>query len=52
MFYHEVLLAKLENYVVRGIFLKWFGSFLKERCQYVQVNDALSDFLLLLVGAP
>ena len=32
--------------------MKWFESFLRERCECAQVNDVLSDFLYLPVGVP
>ena len=31
---HKLLLKKLERYAIRGIALKWFQSYLKDRYQY------------------
>ena len=47
---HDVLLAKIEKYAVKGIRINWFESFLKEQRQCVQVNDVVPDSLYLLVG--
>ena len=48
----KILLAKLEQFCVRGVCLKRFESYIKERWQCFQVNDVLSRFLQLLVGVP
>ncbi|KAJ4429752.1 hypothetical protein ANN_21956, partial [Periplaneta americana] len=34
---HNLLLAKLERYGIRGIVLKWFASYLQNRYQYVEI---------------
>jgi hypothetical protein len=42
---HEILLLKLNKMGVRNANLKWFMSYLKDRKQYVMVNNIISDLL-------
>ena len=36
---HEILLNKLQSYGVRGLPLKWFNSYLRNRKQYTELGD-------------
>lgn len=36
---HEILLAKLENYGIRGVINSWFRSYLTDRKQNTEVNN-------------
>ena len=49
---HDILLEKLEYYGVRGVALKWFGSYLTDRKQFVSVNGVSSDILDMKCGVP
>jgi exonuclease III len=49
---HSILLAKLENYGIRGIVLQWFKSYLCERELFVSVNGTSSVKYLLEYGVP
>ena len=40
---HEILLAKLENYGVRGVINSWFRSYLTDRKQNTEVNNVVSE---------
>ena len=47
---HDILLNKLEHYGVRGLALKWFGSYLSDRKQFVSVSGVSSDILEVKCG--
>lgn len=49
---HRLLLSKLENIGIRGIALKWFQSYLKNRVQQVKVNGKFSDVGTFNIGVP
>ena len=40
---HDILLDKLKHYGIRGIALKWFTSYLKDRKLFISVNNVNSD---------
>ena len=46
---HDILLDKLDYYGVRGLALKWFGSYLSDRKQFVSVNGVSSDILYIYI---
>ena len=49
---HQILLKKLHHYGIRGVALKFFESYLKERKQYTFVNGVSSNLLTVLCGVP
>ena len=49
---HDVLLAKLEHYGIRGIANEQFRSYLSNRKQYVSINGHKSSLASVLYGVP
>ena len=49
---HKILLAKLENYGVRGTANQWFKSYLSNRKQFVSINGFKSDSAVMNYGVP
>ena len=49
---HQILLKKMEHYGVRGIALKWFENFLKDRSHAVKIYDSISNYRTLNIGVP
>ena len=49
---HDILLAKLRFYGVRGLPHKWFCSYLADRKQYTSVNSHNSVYETILHGVP
>ena len=49
---HKILLEKLKHYGIDGIPFQLFKSYLSDRKQYVEINDAKSDVLQITTGVP
>ena len=49
---HEILIAKLEHYGIRGIAKKWFHSYLTQRSQTVRINGEVSTKRWITCGVP
>ena len=48
----DILLQKLSKFGIRGLELKWFENYLKNRQQYVYLNGIASSLLEILNGVP
>ena len=46
---HQILLAKLNHYGIRGVSNDWFKSYLSNRNQYVSINGYQSGLAALNV---
>ena len=49
---HEILLAKLHYYGIRGTAHKWFESYLSERMQCTEIGNVQSKFDYVKCGVP
>ena len=49
---HEILLAKLSHYGIRGIANQWFRSYLSNRSQFVSIDGLDSLLKAILHGVP
>uniref|UniRef100_A0A1Y1LB48 Reverse transcriptase domain-containing protein n=1 Tax=Photinus pyralis TaxID=7054 RepID=A0A1Y1LB48_PHOPY len=49
---HTFLLQKLENFGIRGVALKWFESYIRDRKIVVTYNSATSRYFNLEMGVP
>jgi len=49
---HEILLAKLSHYGIRGVAFNWLKSYLTNRYQYVSINNIHSNYLPVNCGVP
>ena len=49
---HEILPKKLESYGVRGLPLRWFNSYLRNRKQYTALGDIKSPIQTMTCGIP
>ena len=49
---HNILLAKMEFYVVKGLSNELFKNYLTNRQQYVSLEDKSSIFLEIKMGVP
>ena len=49
---HDILLAKLNHYGIRGVAWKWFQSYLDKRKQCVRFGNATSSLLEIKCSVP
>ena len=49
---HQILLAKLNDYEIRGVSNDWFKSYLPNRSQYVSINEYESGVAPINRGVP
>ena len=49
---HDILLSKLEHYVIHGLANEWFKSYLSNRKQYVSINGYDSNLADAKFGVP
>ena len=49
---HTLLIDKLEYYGIRGIAQEWLKSYLKDRNEFVQIDECASTLLNVTCGAP
>ena len=49
---HDLLIDKLEYYGIRGIAQEWLKSYLKDRKQFVQIDECASTLLSVTCGVP
>ena len=49
---HDIILAKLEHYVIHGLSNEWFRSYLSNRKQNASINGHESSFASVLYGLP
>ena len=49
---HDILLAKLEHYGIKGIPLKLFNTYLNERTQHTAITNNISETLPINIGVP
>ena len=49
---HQILLAKLNHFGIRGVTKDWFKSYLSNRNQYVSINDFDSGLTSINCGVP
>ena len=49
---HNILIAKLNHYGIRGITLDWFQSYLTNRKQQTSISKTLSNETMISYGVP
>jgi len=49
---HEILLAKMKNYGIRGVTYKWFASYLRNRKQFTAIGNNSSEVNDIKCGVP
>ena len=50
--HHELLLTKLANIGVAELAIRWFSSYLSNRCQQVVFNNSISSWIDMSIGVP
>ena len=49
---HKILIAKLENYGIKGTNFLWFKSYLVNRKQFTQYNISSNSYKSIICGVP
>ena len=49
---HRILLMKMESYGIRGLPLRWFRSYLSNRCSYIEMHSVKSSENFFNIGVP
>ena len=49
---HKILLRKLTYFGIKGVYLDWFKSYLRNRKQFISYNDKSSSILDITCGVP
>ena len=49
---HKILIAKLENYGIKGINLLWFKSYLENCKQFLQYGISSTSYKSIICGLP
>ncbi len=49
---HEILIRKLDHYVIRGVAKNWFENYLSNRKQLVNYNGVESEEMTITSGVP
>lgn len=49
---HKILIIKLNNIGIRGDLLRWFTSYVENRCQAVVINNYISSWVTIPSGVP
>ena len=49
---HQILLAKLNHYGIRGVSNDWFKSYLSNRNQYVSISGHQSGLVVINCDVP
>jgi len=49
---HNMMIAKLEHYGIRGVALEWFKNYLTDRSQVVKIKNIISASRKILCGVP
>jgi len=49
---HEILLAKMKNYGIRGVIYNWFASYLRNRKQFTAIGNNSSAVNEIKCGVP